>query len=252
MKHRLNSAANSYRGKPAVPKSRGHVFTILTLVAGLAVSRGSLLAATFSKPVALATDDLAGYRVSSAIDANADAIALWSGQYSFWPAGAAWSAAESFGGTGSPIQTVHMTATGAATAVWVALTTDVMTADLPLDGTWSTPLVLATGTTVPAPIFVMDSKGDADVVFLDNGEAVAYRRAAGASSWGAREIVTTAPAGYDLQLSGAAMGKAGDFAFAWQTFQVICSRFCHEVNFVVHVSREKLAGSTWQDSGALT
>ena len=47
------------------------------------------------------------------------------------------------------------------------------------------------------------------------------------------------------------MGEAGDFAVAWQTHQVSCSRFCEDINFVLHVSREQLAGTTWQDSGPL-
>ncbi len=97
----------------------------------------------------------------------------------------------------------------------------------------------------------MNSKGDAGVVFATNGEIVAYRRAAGASFWGAQEVVTTTPSGSVLALSGAAMGEAGDFAVTWQTFQVRCSRFCVDVNFVLHVSREQRAGTTWQDSGPL-
>ena len=240
--------------KPFSGKLRGGLLTGLITIAALVASRGFVLAASFSTPVALATNDLGGYRVSSAIDTNADAIGLWSGQYSYRPGvKGAWSASQTFGGTGSPTQTVHMTATGNATAVWVASTTDVMTADLPHGGTWGTPLLLATSTSVPAPLFVMDSKGDAGVVFAtSNGEIVAYRRAAGASSWGPEEVVTTAPTGSDLALSGAAMGEAGDFAVSWQTFQVSCSRFCEDVNFVLHVSREQLTGTTWDDSGALT
>ena len=95
-------------------------------------------AQTFSTPAALATGGLAGYRVSSAIDANADAIALWSGEYSDRSGVAgAWTPKQSFGGTGSPTQTVRMTAGGAATAVWVDSARNIMTADLPLGGTWS-------------------------------------------------------------------------------------------------------------------
>src|ERR1700730_4195043 len=114
--------------------------------------RGGATAANFSPPVALATNDLAGYRVSSALDNNADAIALWSGQYSYRRgATGAWSASQRFGGTGSPTQAVHMMATSDATAVWVASTTQVFTADLPNGGTWSTPMLLATGTLAPSP-----------------------------------------------------------------------------------------------------
>lgn len=158
----------------------------------------------------------------------------------------------SFGGTGSPTQAVHMTAGGNATAVWVASTTGVYTADLPHGGTWSAPLLLATSTLAPSPLFVMNSRGDAGVVFVQtSGEIVGYRRAAGASLWGSQEVVATAPAGSSLNLSGAAMGEAGDFAVAWQTHQRRCSRFCVEVNFVLHVSREQRGGTTWQDSGPL-
>ena len=202
--------------------------------------RGVASTASFSPPVALATDDLAGYGVSSALDAHSDAIALWSGQYSYRQgAHGGWSTSQGFGGTGSPTQAVHMTATGDATAVWVANTTGVYTADLPHGGTWSPPVLLATSSAVPAPLFAMDSTGDAGVVFATtSGEIVAYRRAAGASSWGPQEVVTTAPADSYLTLSGAAMGEAGDLAVAWQTHQRSCNRFCVPVNFVLHVSRE--------------
>lgn len=208
----------------------------------------------FSTPVALATGDLAGYRVSSAIDTNADAIALWSGEYSdrLGVAGV-WSPKQSFGGTGSPTQTVRMTAAGAATAVWVDSARNIMTADLPLGGAWSSPALLATPPGAPAPLFVMDSNGDAGVVVAtSSGEILAYRRAAGALSWGPEEEITVAPSGSHLVLSGAAMGEAGDFAVTWQTYQVSCSRFCVDVNYIVHVSREQLTGTVGDDSGPLT
>ena len=228
--------------------------TLRTLMAVFVVSGGVARAQTFSIPTALATGDLAGYRVSSAIDTHSDGIALWSGEYSDRiGAAGAWSPKQGFGGTGSPTQTVRMTAAGAATAVWVDSFRNIMTADLPLGGAWSSPALLATPPGSPAPSFVMDSHGDAGVVVAtSSGEILAYRRAAGALSWGSEEVVTVAPTGSHLVLSGAAMGEAGDFAVTWQTYQVRCSRFCVDVNYIVHVSREQLAGTTWDDSGPLT
>jgi hypothetical protein len=146
-----------------------------------------------------------------------------------------------------------MTATGAATAVWVDSARNIMTADLPLGGAWSSPALLATPPGAPAPLFVTDSHGDAGVVVAtSSGEILAYRRAAGALSWGPEEEITVAPSGSHLVLSGAAMGEAGDFAVTWQTYQVSCSRFCVDVNYIVHVSREQLTGTVWDDSGPLT
>lgn len=238
--------------KPAAQKLWSGFSAGLMVAALFVTGRGVATAANFSPPVALATNDLAGYRVSSALDTNADAIALWSGQYSYRRGAAGeWSASQSFGGTGSPTQAVNLTATGDATAVWVASTTQVFTADLRNGGTWSTPMLLATGTSAPSPLFVMDSRGDAGVVFAQVGEIVAYRRPVGALVWGPQEVIATAPTGSYLTLSGAAMGEAGDFAVAWQTHQRSCSRFCVDVNFVLHVSRRQLAGITWQDSGPL-
>ena len=232
--------------KPAAQKLWGWLMAAILFFTG----NGFATAASFSPPVALATNNLGGYKVSSALDTNADAIAIWSGQYNY-RAGAtgAWSIAQSFGGTGSPTQTVHMTAAGDSTAVWVSNSTGVYTADLPHGGTWSAPALLATATLATSPLFVMDSNGDAGVVFLQLGEIVAYRRIAGV--WGSQEVVTTAPPNSYLTLSGAAMGEAGDFVVAWQTHQRSCSRFCVAVNFVLHVSREQLGGTTWQDSGPL-
>lgn len=234
---------------------RSRFLTGLIAATLFVTTRGIAETANFGPPVALATNNLAGYKVSSALDTNADAIALWSGSYSYRPgATGAWSMAQSFGGTGSPTQAVHMTASGDATAVWVANTIGIYFADRPNEGTWSAPVLLATGTTVPAPLFVMNSKGDAGVVFWTLGtvgEIVAYRRAAGAPTWGPQEIVATAPAGSYVTLTGAAMGEAGDFAVAWQTHERSCSRFCVDVNFILHVSREQLTGTTWQDSGPL-
>ena len=246
------SEANSH--KPAGHKL-WHWFLTGFMVAIVFVSvRGVATAANFSPPVPLAMNNLAGYRVSSALDSNADAIALWSGQYNYrMGAIGTWSVAQSFGGTGSPTQAVHTTAAGNATAVWVANTTGVYYADLPLGGTWSAPQLLTTSTFVPAPLFVMNSRGDAGVVLLQvTGEISAYRRAAGASMWGPEEIVATAPGGSYIGLTGATMGEAGDFAVAWQTHERSCSRFCVDVDFVLHVSREQLGGTTWQDSGPLT
>jgi hypothetical protein len=232
--------------KPAAPQSWQWLLAVIFFFTANVFAT----AANFSPPVALATNNPGGYNVSSALDANADAIAIWSNQYNY-RAGATgpWSMAQSFGGTGSPTQAVHMTAAGDATAVWVANSTSVYTADLPYGGTWSSPTLLATATLATSPWLVMDSNGDAGVVFLQLGEIVAYRRVAGV--WGSQEIVTTAPPSSYLTLTGAAMGEAGDFVVAWQTHERSCSRFCVDVNFILHVSREQPTGTTWQDSGPL-
>src|SRR5438132_12696097 len=157
--HLQNPESKANRRKPAAQKLWGGFLTGLMATTLFVTARGVAPAASFGLPVALATNNLGGYKVSSALDTNADAIALWSGQYNYRPgATGEWSAAQSFGGTGSPTQTVHMTATGDATAVWVANTTGIYTADLPNGGTWGAPVLVATGTTVPAPLFVMNSR----------------------------------------------------------------------------------------------
>jgi hypothetical protein len=232
--------------KPPAQKLWGWLMAAILFFA----ASGLATAVNFSPPVALATNNPGGYKVSSALDANADAIAIWSNQYNYrvGPSGA-WSVAQTFGGTGSPTQTVHMTTAGDATAVWVANSTSVYTADLPYGGTWSAPALLATATLATSSLFVMDSNGDAGVVFLQLGDIVAYRRVAGI--WGSQEIVATAPANSYLTLTGAAMGEAGDFVVAWQTHERSCSRFCVDVDFILHVSREQLGGTIWQDSGPL-
>jgi hypothetical protein len=109
--------------KPAAPRLWDWLMVAILFFTG----SGFATAASFSPPVALATNNPGGYKVSSALDASADAIAIWSGQYNY-RAGAtgAWSMAQSFGGTGSPTQAVHMTAAGDATAIWVANNTGVL------------------------------------------------------------------------------------------------------------------------------
>src|SRR5450432_3630079 len=96
-----NPRSKANNRKPAAQKLRGWFLAGLMAATLFVTGRGVATAASFSPPVALATNNLAGYRVSSALDTNADAIALWSGQYSYRPGAAGeWSASQSFGGTG--------------------------------------------------------------------------------------------------------------------------------------------------------
>ena len=78
--HLQNPESKANRHKPATQKLWGGLLTGLMAATLLITARGVAPAAGFGLPVALATNNLGGYKVSSALDTNADAIALWSGQ----------------------------------------------------------------------------------------------------------------------------------------------------------------------------
>ena len=77
--HLQNSESKANRHRPAAPKLWGGFLTGLMAATLFVTARGVAPAASFGLPVALATNNLGGYKVSSALDTNSDAIALWSG-----------------------------------------------------------------------------------------------------------------------------------------------------------------------------
>ena len=94
--HLPNPKSKANRHKPAAQKLCGGFLTGLIAATLLVTARGVAPAAGFGLPVALATNNLGGYKVSSALDTNADGIALWSGQSTHRPgATGEWSAAQS-------------------------------------------------------------------------------------------------------------------------------------------------------------
>ena len=111
-----------------------------------------------------------------------------------------------------------------------------------------------TRTGAPAVIFLENGAGDAAVVYEVNGGAIqiaVVRRPAG-GAWSAPETVASSAVHGPITLAGAAIGGGGDVVVSWETFQVTCQRFCQEVRFAVHASREPRAGDGWADSGPLT
>lgn len=236
-------------------------------LAALLIIGGPALASPFGAPVALSINGHAN-SASVAIDEAGDATAVWADGalfYSDHPAGGGWTTASTFNpgsGAGS-IAGMHMSATGNATTVTYGNLYGIYADDRPAGGNWGGPTALVNApqliaplyTGAPTVIFLENSSGDQAVIFeqISNGAQVisALRRPSG-GAWTAAETVASSATSGDIDLAGASIGEGGDVLVTFETYQVSCSRYCHQINYVVHASREPAAGDGWADSGPLT
>jgi hypothetical protein len=219
----------------------------------------------FGSPVQLSQHGEAN-NASAGVDDAGDATAIWTDNtftYSDHPHGGAWTTPAPFtAGAYAAFARLHMSAAGIATVVSWNSGYGLYAQDRPPGGAWGAPatlvnapnLVTPTRTGAPAVIFLENGPGDAAVVYevSSGGAQIAVVRRPAGGAWSAPEIVANSATQGPIALAAAAIGAGGDVAVAWETYQVACQRFCEEVRFVVHASREPQAGGGWSDSGPLT
>jgi len=246
--------------------SRRHAAIGIALALGWAGYAAAAAAQTFGAPVALSLHGHAA-NVALGIDAAGNALATWSDEGMYFatrPAGGSWSTPQSFYlGGGFPL--LQTDTAGNATLVSYSSGYGIWSVDRPAGGSWSSPtlivntpdLVTPSRTDVAAVLFLANPTGDQAIVFeqyiTGSGYAItAVRRPAG-GSWGALDTVATSAIYGDISLSGAAFGGNGDLLVTFEPFTVVCAvRYCNEINFTVHASREPSGTTSWFDSGALT
>jgi hypothetical protein len=237
----------------------------LAAIAMVSVTPRSVQARTFGAPVQLSQHGVAD-NASAGVDDAGNATAIWTDNtfyYSDHPRGGSWTAPVPFTtGANAAFAKLNMSAAGTATVVSWNSGYGVYAQDRPAGGAWGAPatlvnapnLVTPTRTGAPSVIFLENGAGDAAVVYeVNNGgvQVAVVRRPAG-GAWSAPEIVANSTVLGPISLAGAAIGAGGDVVVAWETFQVACQRFCEEVKFAVHASREPQPGAGWADSGPLT
>src|SRR5216684_212545 len=154
----------------------------------------------WTPPVVLSTGGQ-GWEAAAAIDGNGNSVALWdeiTSQAQIWsrskPSAGTWgSVTQVSPAPSSNLPAMRISTAGFATAVW-SDSNGVWTADSPTASKWNPPQVLITGAS--NPIFVMDSQGDAAVVWTVGGprssssSVMAVLRPAG-GVWTSQQIIAS-------------------------------------------------------------
>jgi hypothetical protein len=236
------------------------------LAAGLLASSIALgaHAASFGSPIQLSQNGHAA-TVSVGVDGAGNALATWADAgmfYSDRPAGGSWSAPQSVY-VGGAFPVMRMTADGSATIVSYSSLNGIWSVDRPHGGAWTSPALLVNAPDIVgsnlnnvAPLqFLSNARGDQAIVFqqLLGGQTVisVLHRSAG-GSWSAQDNAASSADYGDIAFASSAMGGNGDVVVTFETYQVVCNKYCHDVNYAVHAVREKAGTTSWADSGALT
>lgn len=223
---------------------------------------------TWTSPVAISAGGQ-GWEASAAIDGSGNSVALWLDptsqeqiKSSSEPAGGSWGTAtvifSAILGTESPCDcpVVRTTTAGFATAVWRDDTGDVLTADRPAGSNWNSAQTLIPHGVNPITTlaFVMNSQGDAAVVWTAGNSVLAVLRPAG-GSWTAQQTIATATgtrSGPHVAADHAGISDDGAVIATWESFNVTCGkRSCSSSAFALHASRQNPGTGTWVDSGSL-
>jgi hypothetical protein len=228
---------------------------LFTFLAPLSAQTGA-----WTPPVVLSTGGQ-GWTGAAAIDGNGNSVALWderTSQDQIWsrskPSAGNWGSVTQVSPalqTTSVLPAVQISAAGFATAVWSDYNGVVWTADRPTASKWNPPQVLITGAS--SPIFVMDSQGDAAVVWTvgrppgPGSSLMAVVRPAG-GAWTSQQTVAS---GVYVSADHAGIGANGAVIVTWETYHAVCRRYCVLSSFVLHASRQNPATGTWVDSGPL-
>jgi hypothetical protein len=214
----------------------------------------------WTKPVALSTGGQ-GWESAAAIDGHGDSVAIWderTTQDQIWsrakPGAGKWSSEVQ---VYAPLETtnvfpaVRVSEAGFATAVWTD-ESGVWTADRPPAAAWNPAQLLAP--LASAPIFVMDSLGDALVAWTvggptdDNSMVFAVVRPAG-GTWSSQQTVAT---GVHIIADQAGIGETGAAVVTWESYTAVCREgICTLSNFILHAARQNAGSSDWVDSGVL-
>jgi hypothetical protein len=249
--------------------------TLATRLVGVAVfflASAGAQTGVWSPPVAISPGGQ-GSEASAAIDGNGNSVAAWIERLP--SVDQIWSSSQPFGGNFgtptvvfSPLGTsssqgpcdcpeVRITTAGFATAVWLDGNGNVFTADRPAASGWTPAKELVTHAASPIQnvFFVMNSQGDAAVVWTAGNSVLAMLRPAG-GTWTAQQTVVTEPnvrTGPHVIANHAGIGDNGAVIVTWDAFNVTCNarNRCSSSNFTLHASRQNPGTGTWADSGAL-
>lgn len=234
------------------------VYIAVTLLAPVFAQTGS-----WSPPVALSTGGQ-GWEAAAAIDDNGNSVAIWdeiSSEAHIWsrskPSAATWGSAKQVSPGPLGLQTtlvfpaLRISAGGFATAVWTG-DDGVWTADRPPTGKWNAPQLLAP--LASGPIFVMNSAGDAAVVWTvggptdPNSTVMGVLRPAG-GAWTSPQTIAS---GVHITADHPAIGADGAAIVTWESYTAVCSYgFCALSNYVPHAARQEAGTGVWVDSGML-
>ena len=221
-------------------------------------------AAPFGVPAQLSQNGHAA-TVSVGVDGAGNALAAWADAgmfYSDRPAGGSWSAPQSVY-VGGAFPVMHMRADGAATIVSYSSLYGIWSVDRPPGGAWTSPALLVNAPDIVgsnlnnvSPVqFLSNARGDQAIAFqqLLNGQTVisVLHRTAGGTWSGEDNAVSSAADGH-IAFASSAMGGNGDIVVTFETYDVVCTKYCHDLNYAVHAVREKSGTTSWADSGALT
>jgi hypothetical protein len=249
------------RLSPVAPRFRAAATTVLAIVL-LSSAGTAALASAWSKPQLLSAGGN-GFESSTAIDSNGNSLVVWfanlgSGngdvQYAVHPTKGAWTSADLIPPSNQlivPQPVVHVTAAGAATAVWWT-TAGAFTADRPAGGSWTAPQLVLPGIS-GAPAFAMNSQGaavlewetgDCGIRGSGNCTIMSLTRPAG-GAWGQPVSVETTSDRF--QPDSVVIGEGGDAVVTWETYQASCQpRRCTASNFTLFAARQPSGTTNWQ------
>jgi hypothetical protein len=218
----------------------------------------------FGEPVALSQNGHAA-TVSLGVDDAGNVLAAWADEgmwYSDKPAGGSWSAPQSvYAGGAFPV--MQMGGDGLATIVSYSSGSGIWSVDRPPGGAWTSPDLIVNAPEIVGSViqnvspvqFLQNANGDQAIVFQQraggNVAITALHRPHG-GAWSAQDQVANSADLGDITLTTSALGGNGDLVVTFETYQVVCNKYCHQLNFAVHASREPAGTTAWQDSGALT
>lgn len=203
-----------------------------------------------------------GWEAAAAIDADGNSLALWderTTQDQLWStskgSGGSWGAVTGISPalqTTSVFPVLRVTTAGFATAVW-SDSNGVWTADRPSGSKWDAARLLVAGGT--NPIFVMNARGDAAVVWTvgggprsTTGSVMAVLRSEG-GEWSAPQTLTSGP---HLIADHAGIGASGNVIVTWETYSAVCHKYgCSQSSYLLHASRQNPGTDVWVDSGVL-
>ena len=216
---------------------------------------------TWTPPIVLSTGGQ-GWEAAAAIDGNGNSVALWderTTQDQLWssskPSTGNWGSVTQVSPalqTTSVFPAVRISTAGLATAVW-SDQNGVWTADRPPASNWNPPQLLIPG--VSSPIFAMNSRGDAAVVWTvgggpraSSGSVMAVVRPTG-GAWTSQQIVAS---GVHVSADHAGIAENGAAIVTWESYDAVCKKYgCALSSYVLHAARQNAGTDAWVDSGAL-
>jgi hypothetical protein len=207
----------------------GCIAVTVALIAPISAQTG-----TWTPPVVLSTGGQ-GWEATAAVDGEGNSLALWderTTQDQIWSrskaSGGNWGSVSEISPalqTTSVFPAVRISSAGFATAVW-SDQGGAWTADRTSASTCDTAELLIPGAS--NPIFVMNARGDAAIVWTvgggprsTTGSVMAVLRPAG-EAWTAQQTVAS---GAHLSADHVSIGAFGEVIVTWETYNAVCKRY---------------------------